>query len=208
MKKIVTSILLALILLVGSISMGNVEAASRSKKKAYKAYYDWMKSSAAKEYKKFRLEDLDKDGIPELIALNQERKMTYIDCYMICAFDGTKVNTISLMAGVAGAGGYRGSSSYIPKKGKIYEYSFHSIGSYEYKTAYTLKKGVFNKKHSLSMERIYTKGKYKATYKYNNKKINKKKFKSLSKKYFSSNKEKSFEDLKYISKKKMLKKLK
>ena len=214
MKKRVIALLLALVVVIGFMPQGSAEAAgTRTKKAAYKAYYDWIKSSESKvsdynthRYNKYKLIDLDNDKIPELVGLYQDRNQTYIDNYIICSFDGVKVNTVKLTAGVAGVGGFRGGASYVPKKGKVFQTTFHSVGSYEYHHVYKIKKGEIKETYDVNYNMDFRSNK--RIYKCNGKKISKSKFNSLVKKKCSSSKSKDFGKLKYISKKKMLKKLK
>ena len=214
MKKRVIAFVLALVVVIGFMPQLSAEAAgTRTKKAAYKAYYDWIKSSESKisdynthRYNKYKLIDLDNDKIPELIGLYQDRNQTFIDNYVICAFDGEKVNSVKVTSGVAGVGGFRGGASYVPKKGKVFETVWHSIGSYEYHTVYKIKNGQIKKQYDINFNLDYKTNK--KVYKCNDKKISKSKYDSLVKKKCTSSKAKGFGNLKYISKKKMLKKLK
>ncbi len=214
MKKRFISMLLVLAVLVAAFPSSNVEAASRTKKKAYKAYYKWMKSDEMKisdyreeKFNKFKLVDLDNDKIPELIALYEDRVGTDVNTYAICTFDGKKVNSIKVCSGVAGAGGFRGSVSYIPKKGKIAAYSMSSGTGSSYDTYYKIKKGKIVITHTLTMERTFY-PQQTETYKVNKKVVSKSKFEKTEKKIYASKKSVNFDKLKFISKKKMLKKLK
>ncbi len=223
MKRRIITFLLALVVIIGFMPQGNVEAAGKiSKKAAYKAYYNWMKSSNAKTevydgtfhkvyYKKYTLVDINNDKVPELIALYENRYQTWLNYYKICSFDGYKVNEFSASSGVAGAGGYRGYTKITPKKSKLYSFSTSSGTGSTYESYYKFTKKGFKEKYSLNFERTYVSGGEKLTYKINNKVVSKKKFNSVHKKLeksYNSGKSTDLDDLKYISRKKMLKKLK
>ena len=222
MKKRLIAAILALVVVIGFMPQGSAEAAGKiSKKAAYKAYYKWMKSDDAKierwyggykkvYYKKYTLLDINGDKVPELIALYEDRDGTWINSYKICQFDGTKVNVLETQSGVAGAGGYRGDTTVTPKKGRLYIFSISSGTGSTYEEYYKVTKKGFQKKYDLDFTRSYMNGET-LTYKINDKTVSKKKFNSLHKKLertYNSKKSKSLEDLKYISRKKMLKKLK
>ena len=214
MKTRIIAMILAIVVIISVFPASNVEAASRTKKKAYKAYYKWIKSDEAKaddyanhRFNKFKLLDLDNDKIPELIALYEDRNNTDINNYAICTYDGKKVNSLKVSEGVAGAGGFRGVVTYIPKKGKIAACTSWAPSGSSYDTYYKIKKGKIIKTNELSMTREFY-PKATETYKINSKTVSKSKYNKTEKKIYASKKAAYFEKLKYISKKKMLKKLK
>lgn len=197
-KRFIKVLLLVMfIMLVPSVS---VQAAS--KKKAYKAYYNWLAKEAPKEYKKYTLVKLDGDKVPELIG---HYSVEYLDYYIVCSYDGKNVVTQEFQEGVATAGGFRGSLLYIPKKGKILSSSFLAGTGDANDDIYALKKGKFKRVaagesgYEFNGDQHYT---------WNNKKVSKKNYNKKLKKVFNKSKGKSFTSLKYISKSKMKKKLK
>lgn len=199
MKKMILQLMI-LVMLILAVPTTDVQAAG-SNKKAYKAYANWLNKKAPSQYKKFTLVKLDGDKVPELVGQYKDRGMEY---YIICSYDGKKVRTKELAAGVAMIGGFRGAVSYIPKKGKILEtYIYGGTGAGN-DTVYQLKKGKFKKAASGSSQ-YNSRGKQ--TFKWGKKKVNGDTYNNNLNKAFNHSKEKSFADLKYISKSNMKKKL-
>ena len=205
-SRVIYSILI-IALIASIINPIQVNAASRTKKNAYKAYYKWMKSSEAKVYsgsgekyyKKYSLIDLNKDGIPELIAANPQYLNSNCYDYKICSFNGTTVETVSLSENRATVG-------FIPKTGKLNSaYLSGAMGDF-CSTIYKInKKGNIVRIANLSEYGVLTPS---PSYKINDKSVNKKTFVKKSKKIYNNKKEKGFHTLKFTSRKKMLKKLK
>ena len=69
------------------------------------------------------LEDLDGDGIKELIATckSPERRDAGMQYYMIVGHNENGLVITQISDGVASAGGYRGEKYYIPGKGILYD---------------------------------------------------------------------------------------
>ncbi len=199
-KSIVRFFVIALIAaLLPSMS---IQAAS--KKKVYKAYYNWLVKSAPSAYKKYCLVDLDGDNISELVGFYCNKKYGVINNYIICYYDGKKVVTKTFTDGVASVGGYRGSLTYIPRKGKIMDASLLGGTGSQSNEVYKLKNGTLKRTAIANIE--YVNGK--AKYKWNGKSVSKKTYTSKLKKAFNTSNPKAFSDLKYISKAKMKKALK
>lgn len=190
-----------LAILVLTIPATDVQAAGSSKK-AYKAYVNWLNKKAPSEYKKFTLVKLDGDKVPELVG---QCKDGYMEYYIVCSYNGKKVNAREFAAGVAPVGGFRGTVSYIPKKGKILEtYLSGGTGAQE-DNVYQLKKGKL-KKAAAGSSAYNSQGKQ--TFKWGKKKVSQANYNKNLNKAFNRSKGKSFSKLKYISKAKMKKKLK
>ncbi|MBE5922892.1 MAG: hypothetical protein E7271_00300 [Lachnospiraceae bacterium] len=224
MKKRIITVFIVLAALFCFIPKCSSEAAGKiTKKKAYKAYYKWMESDEAKtevynrktkEYSKiyyteYALLDINGDKVKELIALYKDREGTHINRYVICHFNGKKVNTLIASSGVSGVGGYRGGTVAVPPKGVIAAHSISSGTGSKYDTYYKMTKAGFKEIYSLTYDRSYTMEGETISYIINHKKASKKEYnklkKKLDKKYSN---EKDIDDLKYVSRKKMLKKLK
>lgn len=199
MKKMMTQLMI-LVMLILAIPATDVQAAG-SNKKAYKAYVNWLNKKAPSEYKKFALVKLDGDKLPELVG---QYKVCGMEYYIICSYDGKKVRTRELAAGVAMVGGFRGNVSYIPKKGKIFETYIYGGSGEGTDNVYQLKKGKFKRAASGS-SKYNSRGKQ--TFKWGKKKVNNKTYHNKLNKAFNRSKEKSFDELKYISKTDMRKKL-
>lgn len=201
MKKTITRILF-LFMLLALIPSVNVQAAS--KKSAYKAYRSWLAKSApvsdsGKAYE-YCLLDLDNDKVPELIGHYYDKDY-FRDHYVICTFDGKKVNTKKLAAD------FRTDVSYLPQKGKVQLLGIDSPAFMTiYIKIYTIKKGKI--KSSASGDTSFDTDTNKFIYEWKGKRVSKKAFDKASKKAFNSSNGKSFSELKYISKSKMKKKLK
>ncbi|MBR6223257.1 MAG: hypothetical protein IKQ71_07450 [Lachnospiraceae bacterium] len=211
MKKRIFSLFLALVMALCLVPSANTYAAKRTKKAALKAYYAYLKSGKPqtyrdKKYNKFTLMDLDNDKIPELVAQYKDREGTFVDYYVILAYDGSTVQTLDVSEGVAGAGGFRGNLSYMPKKGLIYNLTWSSGTGSQYNTLYSLKNGKFTTKVKMVNERDMKT--YKLNYTWNGKKTTEKKQNAKFNKLYNTKKAKTFDKLKYISRKKMLSKLK
>ena len=189
----------------------NVQAASS--KKAYKAYYNWLVKDVPSKYKAFCLVKLDGDNTMELVG-HYKRKEYWDsrikdyniseDCYIICSYNGKDVVVEEFGEGKVNR--CYSELSYIPNKGKIRKSTFPSGAGVSWDEIVTLKKGKFKETASGT---INCSGNYSEwDYIWNNKSVTEKKYKKLLKKAFDNSKAKSFSDLKFISKKKMKKKLK
>ncbi len=199
MKKTITKLLL-LLMLVLAIPTTDVQAAG-SKKKAYKAYVNWLNKKAPSQYKMFALVKLDGDKVPELVGQYINGGMEY---YVICSYDGKKVRTKEFAAGVSGVGGFRGAVSYIPKKGKVLERYIYAGTGAGTDNVYQLKKGKFKMAASGS-SKYNSQGKQ--SFKWGKKKVSNKTYNNKLNKAFNCSKGESFAGLKYMSKSKMKKRL-
>ncbi len=196
-KSLIVVLLFVLFLMIPS---NDVEAAS--KKKVYKAYYSWLIKKAPKSYKEYSLVKLDSDKIPELIGHYQDDYGMHY--YIICAYNGKKVVTNGLYAGMAYTSSYTGSLYYIPKKGKILQYTSYAAGTQKSDEVYKLKKG----KLKVVANGTFEYRNNKSIYRWNDKKVSKSTYNKKLKKAFNQSKAKSFGDIQYYSKSKMKKKLK
>ena len=124
------------------------------KKEAYTAYYSLVKElyKARDEYEsfdRFKLIHVDADGIPELLAIQSPKELVNNSTYvykLYTYYDGQICELGEFRSGVASAGGYRGTTAYIKKSGKIYE-TYMSSGSGEGSdVVYTLSKGKLKQK--------------------------------------------------------------
>lgn len=205
MKKIITTLM---ILTLTAAVFPMQSSASVKKKDAYKAYIKWINASENKDYKKYKLMDINKDGVNELIA-NYFSPMYNTEQYAILTFDGKKVDVKEARSGVASAGGYRGDTCINKSKGRIVETSVSSGtgSSYDYITV--IKNGKFVQTVELidEIKYSYYSSSTSQQYLYNQKKISKSKYNQLSKKYFSG-KDTDLEKVKYVSRSKIKKQLK
>ena len=203
--------LLTTIMVINIFTVIPVEAADTKKDSAYKAYYELIQKlnkgdKLSDGFDRFKLIYVDKDDIPELLAVNTpsdtfDNNGTYrYELYTY--YDGKAVKLGSYASGVASAGGYRGDTMYIKKSGKIYE-TYTSAGSGDgcdivYKmqngTMTEIARGEFN----IASDTAAWQGKTMSYTKYS-KKLNK---------AFKTQKGKSFEELSTYSYKYMRKKLK
>ena len=180
----------------------SVEAAI-TKKDAYLAYSAWLSSKKSDTYKKFKLLDLDGDGVEELFGKSaNEDPYGEVYSYVVLTYNGTKLAKKSFQSGVASAGGYRGGTSILPGKGKIWE-NYISSGTGEGEDIiYTLKNGKFKKTatgtYSLASETNQWKGKT----------VSAKTYSKKLEKMFPSAKAKDLEKMSYQSRSKVLAKLK
>ncbi len=209
MKKRILSLFLALVMALCLVPSANTYAAKRTKKAALKAYYAYLKSGKpkthdGKKYNKFTLIDFDNDKIPELVALYQDIEVSFLNDFTILSYDGSSVQTLDIEAGFSGV--FRGELTYMPKKGLIYHHTWFSGSGCEYNTLYSLKNGKFTTKVVVEKDRKTYYSKF--HYTWNGKKITKKKQEAKFKKLYNIKKAKSFDELTYISRKKMLSKLK
>lgn len=192
-------LLLIFLLMLSNVCTLNVSAAS--KKETYSLYKEWLNSKEGKQYDGFALVKIDKDDVCELVA-HRVNALSYLDEYLILTnVNGTLVSE-SIADGVASAGGYRGSYSFIPKKGKMYQYSWSSGTGEKYHSVYTFKKGKINEIHcGTETYNPYPKVKYQ----WNNKTVSKKKFKASLKKAINTKKTKAFNQLHYRNRTKIKK---
>lgn len=205
---IVTSVICVFSLLACFLSTTTAFAAS--KQDAYKAYYPLVKElynskDEYESYDHFKLLYVDADNIPELLAVQMPNDLVNNSTYfykLYTYYDGQAVELGEFRSGVASAGGYRGSTAYIKKSGKIYETSM-SAGSGDGSDAvYKLSNGELKVKGSgefnIATGENEWKGKSVSSTTYN-KKLNK---------LFNTKKGILFEELKLNSYSAMLKKLK
>ena len=209
MKKQIIAGMMAAALACSMIPSFGTEAAG--KKKAMKAYQEWITTAKSENeyignYNGFQIVYIDDDAIPELVAAHIPKD--YMDNngvyeYCLVTYTGGKVVKVrDFQSGVASAGGYRGDTAFIPKENKLYE-GFISSGSGEGEDIiYQLKKGALKKKvggkYSLATE----------SYQWAGEMMGQSEYYDAMDEVFPSDEAKSFESLTYISKKKMLKKLK
>lgn len=172
-------------------------------KKAYTAYYNYMKKSELSDYTEFQLIKLDGDSTPELIG--HYRDEYYMDNYVICSYDGKKVVTEFLFDGISTTSYYRGVLYYLPKKGKIWDTSQYAGGTSQYDDIYTLKGGKL--KRTAHGEKEYSEKASKFKCKWNNKSMSESTYEKKLNKAFDTSKAKAFRDMKFISKAKMKAKL-
>lgn len=101
----------------------------------YRAYYDFVSDPGSYEWDgttiyfddynwdSFILEDIDGDGSEELIATNldPDRFESSMQYYLVVGYYDGSLRISELRDGVASAGGYRGTVSYLPGEGVIYD---------------------------------------------------------------------------------------
>ena len=205
MKKIITTLM---ILTLTAAVFPMQSSASVKKKDAYKAYIKWINASENKDYKKYKLMDINKDGVNELIATYYS-PMFGTDQYAVLTYDGKEVQVKEARSGVASAGGDRGGTGITKANGRIVETSISSGTGSEYNYITVIKKGKFVQSVSLTDEFTYdyNTGVTKERHTYNNKTISSSKYKQLFKKYFSG-KDTDLETVKYVSRSKIKKQLK
>lgn len=137
-KSFMALVVAASLALQGTVAM---EVHASKKQDAYAAYYKLVKtlhtpdsSTGSEGADQFKLIFLDDDKIPELLAVDtpsDEYDNNGIYEYALYTYyNGKAVKLGDFSSGVASAGGYRGSTMYIPKSGKLYE-TFISSGSGE-----------------------------------------------------------------------------
>ncbi len=133
MTKKLTALTLSFFLII----VFGMSAMAESKAETFAAYKEWIqngaKSSADDEdvhYDKFCLLNLDKDSVPELISCRIVNDGIY-DFYIQSFKDGQLV-ILTTQAGVGGAGGFRGTVSYIAGKGLIRSHSWGSANPQNY----------------------------------------------------------------------------
>lgn len=196
MKKII-SMFMILVLIVMAFPITEVHA--KNSKKVYKAYYSWIKKKAPKGYNSFKLIKLDNNKTPELLAVKHE---DMCDEYILCTYKSGKVTGNNFISGMAGGSWYAWSTSYIPKSGKLFYGEYIRSNGEETNTIYKLKNGKLKKKYIgyISPE---LRG-----YKWNKKSVSKNTYDKKLNKVYKREKAKDFSQLKYISKKKMLKEIK
>lgn len=131
-NKRIQAILCCLSLLVCALHIVPVHAADKAD--AYSAYYSLVKElySAKDEYESFdhfKLLYIDDDAIPELLAIQYPAELVNNSTYVYRLFtyyDGGINELGEFRSGVASAGGYRGTTSYIKRSGKLYETAMSS----------------------------------------------------------------------------------
>lgn len=211
-KKRIFAFALSLVLAAGAFAQGaaslgesEVSAeAAMTQEAASKAYLEWLDSSKADDYKKFKLIDLDSDGVSELIGISgNEDLYGEVYEYVILTYNGSKIVKKSFYSGWASAGGYRGDTSILPGKGKILERSLLTGSGEGADVVYTLKNGKFKKTAT------GTSYNYGRSYKWKGKSVSADTYKKNLDKVFPVSKGKSlWGDLSYQSKNKIKNKLK
>lgn len=212
-KQKVFILLLSLVMVLSMVT--SVQAAS--KKKAFASYLKWIETGCKDEngkkhsFNKFYLVKVDSDKIPELVAC-KALPPSYGGMEDICvvSYKKKKVVKLSARTGVAGAGGFRGAFSYIPKKGRLRIWSMSSGNGSEHNVIYKLKKDGFKKyatadfSHSFSVKKM----KFAWSYTWNGKKVSKKTLKKKLAKAFKGKNAKHFTDLPFVSKSEIIAMLK
>ncbi len=196
-KKAAAGILLLAVLLVTVLPV-QAQAAAVTKAKAYKAYAQWLESKEAEEvkYDQFSLVRLDSDKVPELVAKHEG----YVRDYCICTFNGKKVVTQSFTEANVVGGMLQSHWYYIPRKGKIAVTS--SMGGRTVVEASLLKSGKW--KQTFAGASDPESGEWTI----NEKKVSEAVYNKKLSSAFNMKKAKLFYDLPYVSKAKILKKLK
>ena len=207
--KTVLALLLTVSLVINAFT--TVPASASEKEQAYKAYYDLIEKLHEGDewsdgFDRFALINVDNDGIPELLAVdtaNDEYDNNGVTEYELYTYyNGEAVKLGSYASGVAGAGGYRGSTLYIKKSGKILETYISASSGDGSDIVYKMENGAMTEiahgDYNIATDDTVWNGKAMSSSKYN-KKLNK---------TFKMKKAKSFEDLKTSSYKSMRKKLK
>lgn len=189
MRRIIAAII-TLALVVGICPMANVEASAKSD--AYEAYYNWIEKKGS-DFTGFKLANIDNDGIPELISMRGDDNSKV---FAVCTFDGDKVNEASFSYSIGNAALYL-NAVYFPKKGKIISVKGYSNNGEETIDFYTVKNGKIKKKHTAEQ------AKYAESHTFDGKKISQDQYTKKT----DLSKATWLDDLKYISKKKMQKKL-
>lgn len=212
MKPATKTLLLLLLTVSLALSAFNaVPARASEKDEAYAAYYDLIEAlhegdEWADGFDRFKLIYVDADDIPELLAVDtpgdeyDNNGITYYELYSY--YNGEAVLLGSYSSGVASAGGYRGSTMYIKKSGKVLETYMEAGSGDAGDTVYKMENGAMTEiahgDYNIATDDTVWDGKAMSYAKYN-KKLNK---------TFKMKKAKSFEDLKTSSYKSMRKKLK
>ncbi len=206
MKKRMLAILITLVIILSVVPSVNTEAAARTKKKAYKAYYSWIKKSAdAKKYTDYKLLDMNNDKIPELIGTYQDADNQYLHYYIVCSYDGSEVKMLGLVDGVNSFG--KTTVSYIPKAGKVCSTSTTSSTTSSFDYIHKIKKdGKLEILAKTSKTKSYDQTGY--IYRWDDVEVTEAEYNKKYAKAYNASKAKSFGSLKYTSKKKMLKQLK
>ena len=210
-KGVVAFIVSISLALQGAVAM---DVHASTKQDAYAAYYKLVKTlhepdvdAGSGGADQFKLIYLDDDKVPELLAVDTpaneyDNNGTYV-YELYTYYDGKAVKLgDKFSSGVASAGGYRGSTLYIPKSGKLYEtYIFSGTGEGS-DIVYKLKNGklVLKARGDYSMVT--------GTQEWNEKSVSDKAYSKKLKKAFNSDKGVNFETLKTMSYSAMRKKLK
>ena len=204
MKRLIFSAISALII---ACSMPPARCEAQNIDEAYWAYYDFVSDEASDfyfgEFNKYQLIYVNGDDIPELLAAHSP-KDTFDNNgtwqYALYTFKNGKVkNLAGFSSGVASAGGYRGNTYYLPNENRIYE-TYISSGTGEgedniYKMAKVKLKRLHKGTYSLATESGTWKGSA----------LSLDEYRAQIGKVFDLEGAESFEDIKFVSKKKMKK---
>lgn len=211
--KKVWSLLLTLIM--AFMMALSVQAASKNN--AYKSYLNWVSSGCKDEdgrrhnFNKFYLVRVDSDKIPELVAY-KKLSATYGAMEDICvvSFKQNRIVTKSARTGVAGAGGFRGSFSFIPQKGKMRVCSWESANGSRCDEIYKLTHNGYKKIATANFSNRYDFDRMKSSWSYtwNEKKVSKKTLERKLLKAFNYKKAKQFTDLPFVSRSEIIAMLK
>jgi len=196
------SLVLALLLTLGLFAVlpQSAEAAAANNKAAYKAYTTWIRKGAdyqGTKYTKFALVRIDGDSTPELIATVQNDTYYESSCYVVLSYKKGKLVKKRF------DGGVWGGASYIPGKGKLYQFSYNRGSGMIYEDIYRLSSKGFSSVH----------GEYRNDWepsliKWNSKQVSKTVYEKNIHKAFNTSEAQSFEKITFKSKTAILKKLK
>ena len=210
MKTKNTMIIMLSLVMMFAFGVTANAASKANKKAAYRAYLGWINSGCkddhgySTEYDKFCLTRVDSDRVPELVALKTPGKYTGVYNMCIVSYKKGRAVVMSVSSGVAGAGGYRGTSSFIPRKGKIHEWSMSSGSGYESDVITKLGKKGFTKTAQGSYQWADYVGGHVKFCQWNKKNVTKAAYDRKLAKAFNQKKARNFEDLPYIPRAQML----
>ena len=189
MKRGIIAAIITMLLVIGICPISSVEASKKSD--AYEGYYNWIEKHG--DYIGFKLVNIDKDGIPELVSMKDDGYGG--NEFALCSYDGDKVNDLNLYYNFSGS--MNVNAVIFPKKGKIIYITYYPGNGEETRDFYTVKNGIIKKKHTAKQARE-AKG-----HTFDGKSISQEEYDKKT----NISKATWFADLKYISKKKMQKKL-
>ena len=200
-KRTVAALLMVSLSMIAQnfISVPVVHASQ--KEDAFNAYYQLIEelhkadsNPLSEVYDEFELVYIDDDAVPELLAVDvpvdeYDNNGTY-QYALYTYYGGEAVKLGDFSSGVASAGGYRGSTMYIKKSGKVYETYISSGTGDGSDIVYKMKNGNLVKK---------AKGDYHLatdTQEWKGKTVSKKAYNKKLKKAFNTNKGINLEEIK------------
>ncbi len=199
-------ILLSLSVVLGIIP-GKEAIAATSRRDAFDAYSDWLEDDMSEfyvgGYDKYKLININNDNIPELLAVNipkNEYDNNGTWEFALYTVKNKKVkNLAGFSSGVASAGGFRGNVFYIPRENRIYE-SYISSGTGEgTDIIYQMKGGALQRLGQGSFS-LATGGNA-----WNGQVVSADSYRMSIAGLFDLNRAKSFEEIKFMTKKKIKK---